>query len=131
LRTAGKLLTDIADTDHRPRDIIAKHVGESAKNLIQKFRGRGRKRPALQKTPKKLKKIKPIKTSSRKSHQLLSNHGCKRAMCEFRVRHIRQQACTSTFDTPEIAYKPITSVDQSDLEIVIPPYNETYIDLNC
>jgi hypothetical protein len=37
---------------------------------------------------------------------------------------------TSTETSPEIAYKPITSVDQSDLEFVIPPDNETYIDLN-
>jgi hypothetical protein len=38
---------------------------------------------------------------------------------------------TSTFGTPGIAYKPITSFDQSVLEFVIPPDNETYIDLNC
>jgi hypothetical protein len=36
----------------------------------------------------------------------------------------------STFNTPEIAYKPITSVDQSDLGFVLPADNETYIDLN-
>jgi hypothetical protein len=62
LRTGGKILTDIADTDHRRRDIIAKHVSESAQNLIQKLRGRGRKRPALLKTPSKtLKTHKRIK----------------------------------------------------------------------
>jgi hypothetical protein len=37
---------------------------------------------------------------------------------------------TSTFDTPEVAYKTITSIDQSDLEFVIPPDNDTYIDFN-
>jgi hypothetical protein len=37
---------------------------------------------------------------------------------------------TSTFNTPEIAYKPITSVEQSHLEFVIPPDNGKYIDLN-
>jgi hypothetical protein len=37
---------------------------------------------------------------------------------------------TSTFGTPKIAFKPITSVDQSDLEFVIPPDNDMYIDLN-
>jgi hypothetical protein len=37
---------------------------------------------------------------------------------------------TSTFDTPEITYKSITSIDQSDLKFMIPPNNETYIDLN-
>jgi hypothetical protein len=62
LRTGGKILTDIAETDIKPCDIIAKHVGELAQNLIQKLRGRGRKRPALRRIPsKKLKKIKPIK----------------------------------------------------------------------
>jgi hypothetical protein len=44
LRTGSKILTDIADTESKPRDIIAKHVGESAQNLIQKLRGRGSKR---------------------------------------------------------------------------------------
>jgi hypothetical protein len=61
LRTGGKILTDIADTDTKPRDIIAKHVDESA-HLTQKLRGRGRKSPALRRIPsKKLKKIKLIK----------------------------------------------------------------------
>jgi hypothetical protein len=45
----------------------------------------------------------------------------------FADRHVQ----TSTFNILEIAYKPITSVDQSDLEFVMPPDNETYIDLNC
>jgi hypothetical protein len=64
LRKGGKILKDIADTDSKPRDIIAKHVGASSQNLILKFRGIGRKRPALRKTPsKKLKKIKLINTS--------------------------------------------------------------------
>jgi hypothetical protein len=62
LRTGGKILTDIADTDTKPRDIIANHVGESAQNLIQKLGGRGRKRPALRKiSSKKLIKINLIK----------------------------------------------------------------------
>jgi hypothetical protein len=37
---------------------------------------------------------------------------------------------TSTLDTKEIAYKPIASTDQSDLEFLIPAFNDTYIDLN-
>jgi hypothetical protein len=63
LRTGGKILTDIADTDTRPSDIIAKHVGESAQNLIQKLRGRGRKRSAPLRIPskKKVEKIRLIK----------------------------------------------------------------------
>jgi hypothetical protein len=62
LRTGGKILSDIAETDRKPSDIIAKHVGESAHNLIQKLRVRGRKLPALRRIPStKLKKIKLIK----------------------------------------------------------------------
>jgi hypothetical protein len=37
---------------------------------------------------------------------------------------------TSTLDTNETAYKPIASIDQSDLEILVPADNDTYIDLN-
>jgi hypothetical protein len=133
LRTGGKILTDITDTDHRPRDIIAKHIGESAQNFIQKFCGRVRKLPALRKTPSKKLKI----SSLRKGH-LRVNHitYCQTmaaiALCVssafdiFADRRVKK----STFDIPEIAYKPIISVDQRDLEFVIPPDNETYIDLN-
>jgi hypothetical protein len=63
LRTGTKILTDIADTDRRPRDIITSHVGDSAQNLIQKLRGRGGKRSApLRRIPaKKTKKPKLTK----------------------------------------------------------------------
>ena len=37
---------------------------------------------------------------------------------------------TSTLETIETAYKPIASLDQSDLEFLIPADNDTYIDLN-
>jgi hypothetical protein len=37
---------------------------------------------------------------------------------------------TSTLNTVEIPYKPIASVDQSDLEFMIPENNDTYIELN-
>jgi hypothetical protein len=37
---------------------------------------------------------------------------------------------TSTLDTTETAYKPIASIDQSDLEFLIPADYDTYIDLN-
>jgi hypothetical protein len=37
LHTGGEILTDIAETDRKPRDIIPKHVGESAQTLIQKL----------------------------------------------------------------------------------------------
>jgi hypothetical protein len=37
---------------------------------------------------------------------------------------------TSVLETVEVAYKPIASVDQTDLEFLIPADNDTYIDLN-
>jgi hypothetical protein len=46
LRRGSKILSDIADTDRKPRDNVATHLGESAQNLIQKLRGRGRKSSA-------------------------------------------------------------------------------------
>jgi len=36
----------------------------------------------------------------------------------------------SFLDTTEAIYKPIVSVDQTDIEFVIPGDSETYIDLN-
>ena len=32
--------------------------------------------------------------------------------------------------TTEVTYKPTASVEQSDLEFLIPAYNDTYVDLN-
>ena len=37
---------------------------------------------------------------------------------------------SSVLETTEIKYKPIASVDQSDLEFLIPGGNDTYIDLD-
>ena len=37
---------------------------------------------------------------------------------------------TSTIETIETAYKPIASLDQRDLEFLIPADHDTYIDLN-
>jgi len=37
---------------------------------------------------------------------------------------------TSVVETTEVTYKPIASVEQSDLELLIPADNDTYVDLN-
>ena len=37
---------------------------------------------------------------------------------------------TSTLETIETAFKPIASLEQSDLEFQIPADHDTYIDLN-
>ena len=53
LRTGGPILSDLAyktPGDVKPRHFIAKHVSDSAQTLIQKLRGKGRKRPAAPKT---------------------------------------------------------------------------------
>src|SRR5215468_6659971 len=47
LRTGGKILQVIADNsspDVKAGDIVSKHIGETARNLIGKLRGKGRKR---------------------------------------------------------------------------------------
>jgi len=44
----------------------------------------------------------------------------------FAHRHIK----TSVLGATEVAYKPITPVDQNDLEILIPADNDTYINLD-
>ena len=47
LRTAGKILTDIAENktpELSPKDIFSKHVTQSVQNLIGNLRGGGRKR---------------------------------------------------------------------------------------
>ena len=72
LRTGGKIFPDLAyntSSDVKPRYIIAKHVRDSAQNLIQKLQGRGRKRAAALKSrglsPKKKAKTKAAKTTKR------------------------------------------------------------------
>ena len=71
LLTGGKILSDLADNttiDVKPRHIIAKHVSDSAQNLIQKLGGKGRKRAATLKArgiPPKKKKKKAVKTTKR------------------------------------------------------------------
>jgi hypothetical protein len=37
---------------------------------------------------------------------------------------------SSVHETTEVAYKPIASIEQCDLEILIPAHSYTYIDLN-
>jgi len=42
----------------------------------------------------------------------------------------RRPIQTSVVETTELTYKPIASVEQSDLEFQIPTDNDTYVDLN-
>jgi len=62
LRTGGKILIDIAARDDvSAGDIVSKHVTEYAQNLINKLRGRGRKRAREALGGKKKKDPKPKK----------------------------------------------------------------------
>ena len=72
LRTGGRILSDLADNtagDVKPRHIIAKHVVDSAQTLIEKLRGKGRKRPAALRSrglpSKKKARPKTAKTTKR------------------------------------------------------------------
>jgi hypothetical protein len=68
--TGGRILTVIANNksaDVKPDDIVARRVEESAQNLIQKLRGRGRKLAAQKWRGKpKKKKKKKVKLTKRK-----------------------------------------------------------------
>ena len=71
LLAGGKILTDIAarksNDDVSAGDIVSKHLTESAKNLISKLRGRGRKRAretlGVKRGPKSRDNIKRTKRS--------------------------------------------------------------------
>jgi hypothetical protein len=129
LRTGNKILSDITDTDRKPRDIIASHVGDSAQNLIQKLRGRGRKRSAPLRRLK-TKKPKLIK----KGHLFVNPITCRPTMVnvvcassEFDVFADRTVQ-TSTVRAVERAQNPTTGVDQRDIEFKVPGGVEDYID---
>ena len=99
LRTGCRILSDLADNmaeDVKPRHSIAKHVSDSAQNLIQKLRGTGRKRAAALKSrglpAKKKAKNKAAKTTRRTSlhrtYHSISDHGSGRSVAKYQVRHI-------------------------------------------
>jgi hypothetical protein len=61
----------------------------------------------------------------------MSDHVCRRSVCKFRFRHICYQTCTDvTLETTETSYIPIASIDQTDLEFLVPADHDTYIDLD-
>ena len=73
LRTGGKILSDVADntsTGAKHRHIIAKHVNDSAQNLIQKLRGKGRKRAATLKA----REIPPKKNLKQRAEDYKERH---------------------------------------------------------
>ena len=91
LRTGGKILSDLADNrsgDVKHPHIIAKPVNDSAQNLIQKLRGKGRERTATEKARgiqhKKKAEKKTAKATKRdifhRTYNFVSDHGCGRSV---------------------------------------------------
>jgi len=125
-----------------PRDIVSRRVSETAQNLIGKLRGRGRKRKA-NKAVKRKKITAPKKEDYKKRYLLLSDiilywtavaAAAAAAMSvslssEFDI-FAPKPVQASVIETTEVCYKPIASVDQSDLEFLIPSNSDTFIDLN-
>jgi hypothetical protein len=59
----------------------------------------------------------------------LPDCACNDNVCQFRIRYFaRKPVQESILETLDVVNKPIASVDQSDLEFLIPADNETYID---
>ena len=91
LRNGRKFLSYLADItagDVKPRHIIAKHVGDSAHALIQKLRGRGRKRAAdlmSRELPPKIRQVLrwqrlPKEISLYRTYHSITDHGCGRTV---------------------------------------------------
>lgn len=136
LRTESNILSDIAENkvpDVRTGDIVSKHVTEYTQKLIQKLRARRRKLTAttsrnkrkLAKKPRLQKEI-----SSPKSYQSLPDHYCRKRVRDEWAIFAPRPVQSLIVKTTETACKPITSVDQSDLEFLIPADHDTYIDSN-
>ena len=119
------------------RHIIAKHVSDSAKNLIQKLRDMGRKRAATLKLRGLPQKEGEGAQEYKKGHLFIGRiisyptmaADVMSASTGFNIFATRPVQ-TKTIEKIETAYKPIASLDQSDLEFLIPADLETYIDLN-
>jgi hypothetical protein len=134
LRTGGKILTDIAKNnspDISARDIVSKHVTESTQTLIRKLLGRGRKRVG-DATRTKIKNLSLQKgttfpkTPIHRSAMAADTTPISTGLDIFASKPVQ----TFVLEMTEVAYKPLESVDQSDLEFLISSDGDTYIDLN-
>ena len=114
-------------------DIVAKCVFLSAQNLILKLRGRGRKRAAPKSRGNLLR---------RKGQAYKKRHHLIRRIFRFPTMSADAVSVSTVFDI--LATRPVhtstrddrdglkhkASVDQSDLEFLVPEDHDTYIDLN-
>ena len=99
LCTGGKILSDLAENTSghvKFRHIIAKHVSDSAHNLIQILRGKRRKRAATLHSrglsPERRRRKRQARlqngTSFHRTYHFISEHSCGRSVSKHRVRHI-------------------------------------------
>ena len=141
VRTGGRILADLAQNtnpDVTPRDLVSKHLSETVGKVLS-GRGRKRKRNATTATVRNVRKA-----TMRKNKALTKNKGyisiedtyslpdgaCNETMfvsSEFDI-FARKPVQESVLETIDVVYKPIASIDQSDLEFLNPADNETYID---
>jgi len=139
-------MTEIATNPGQTRDILSKHATESTQNIIKKVRG-GRAARKGKRASSHIHKAKRVKITKRKSSKRkASSKTIERLILVIRISPYpimsgEVEFVSSEFDifahkpvqsailgTDVIHYKPIATVDQNDLEFLIPSDTETYID---
>jgi len=155
LQTGSHILSEIADNPEGYKDIISKHIRETLPAKMAGGRRRKRKRPPSgTRRPSAIRRKRSLPRVSNLGRKNLSEKvGLlgpykKRHFCvtqsinqsgmaeipsyistEFDLfeRKARQDGC---LETTETIYKPIASVDQKDIEFLIPADSDSYIDPN-
>ena len=140
----GNIMTEIAANPGQKSDILSKHATETVQNIIKKLRGGGRKRKRASSHSHKTKRVKIAKQKSSKRKD--PPKAIKRHILVIRISHYpimsgEVEFVSSEFDfiapkpvhsailgTDVVHYKPIATVDQNDLEFLIPGDSGTYID---
>ena len=128
------IITDISDPNSKFRDIVRRNVTESAHSVINKLSGQRRngksatstKRATKQTSRGENKNTKNIKeTSILKRLHSRRKHGSGRIVSsEFDI-FAQKPVQTFVQETTEIIFRPIASVDLSDMEFFIPAENHT------
>ena len=142
---AGRnIVSDMArntDTNAKIRDILRRNVDQSAHTVINKLSAQGRKRNRTKSTKRgKAKKAKkqPARGKEKKKQNIKEisfpnrlpsspKHGSGSSEFDIFAQKPVQMSAQETIET---ICRPIVSMDQSDLEFLIPAENDTYIDLH-
>jgi len=145
LRTGGNILTCIAENPQaETMDIISKHVSNSTQKIINMLRGSGarkRKRAmsATRNTKRKTKTKRALRGKGRQRDKTIKrdffiiyiSHGTTVSQkdlvfvsSEFDVFD-RKPVPHAIHESNVVVYKPIASIDQSDLEFLIPADYDT------